>query len=179
MLLPGHTFLYSPPVTKIKSLLEAGELGDLYFISMSRVNLGLHQSDVSVIWILPRTTSRSSPTGSARCRPRSRRSRAAAYSRTSPTSRSWNMRYDDVRRRPPRALLALTRQAPPDRDRRLTQMLVYDDTSTEPIASSTPWRRVAPTGNLRGVQALYRTGDIVSPKVEPTEPLALEIADFC
>ena len=52
VLLPGHTFLYSPPVTKIKELLDAGDLGELYFISMSRVNLGLHQSDVSVIWDL-------------------------------------------------------------------------------------------------------------------------------
>ena len=33
-------------------LLSGGELGDIYFISMSRVNLGLHQSDVSVAWDL-------------------------------------------------------------------------------------------------------------------------------
>jgi len=47
-LMPGHTFLYSPPVLKIKELLDAGALGDVYFVSMSRVNLGLHQPDVSV-----------------------------------------------------------------------------------------------------------------------------------
>ena len=52
MLLPGHTFLYSPPVTHDPELIDAGELGDLYFVSMSRVNLGLHQADVSVIWDL-------------------------------------------------------------------------------------------------------------------------------
>ena len=48
----GHTFIYSPPVRAIKRLLEAGTLGDVYFISASRVNLGLHQRDVSVIWDL-------------------------------------------------------------------------------------------------------------------------------
>ena len=48
----GHTFLYSPPVRAVKEMLDDGELGDLYFISSSRVNLGLHQRDVSVIWDL-------------------------------------------------------------------------------------------------------------------------------
>ena len=33
-------------------MLDDGDLGDLYFISSSRVNLGLHQRDVSVIWDL-------------------------------------------------------------------------------------------------------------------------------
>ena len=50
--MPGHTFLYSPPVNMIRSLIETGELGEIYFISTSRVNLGLHQSDVSVAWDL-------------------------------------------------------------------------------------------------------------------------------
>ena len=50
--MPGHTFLYSPPVNTIRSLIASGELGDIYFISTSRVNLGLHQADVSVAWDL-------------------------------------------------------------------------------------------------------------------------------
>ena len=50
--MPGHTFLYSPPVVAIKELIDSGDLGDLYFISSSRVNLGLHQPDVSVVWDL-------------------------------------------------------------------------------------------------------------------------------
>ena len=52
VLMPGHTFLYSPPVNLIKSMIDTGELGDIYFISTSRVNLGLHQRDVSVAWDL-------------------------------------------------------------------------------------------------------------------------------
>ena len=50
--MPGHTFLYSPPVKSIRDLIATGELGEIYFISTSRVNLGLHQSDVSVVWDL-------------------------------------------------------------------------------------------------------------------------------
>ncbi len=49
ILMPGHTFLYSPPVVKVKELLSTGELGELYFGTSSRVNLGIHQSDVSVV----------------------------------------------------------------------------------------------------------------------------------
>ena len=52
VIMPGHTFLYSPPVTMIRDLIDSGELGDIYFISTSRVNLGLHQADVSVVWDL-------------------------------------------------------------------------------------------------------------------------------
>ena len=51
-LMVGHTFQYSPPVMKIKEILEAGELGEIFYISSTRVNLGLHQKDVSVIWDL-------------------------------------------------------------------------------------------------------------------------------
>ena len=52
LLMCGHTFLYSPPVRAVKALIDDGELGDIYFVSSSRVNLGVHQRDVSVIWDL-------------------------------------------------------------------------------------------------------------------------------
>ena len=48
----GQTFLYSPPVREVKRLIDTNELGDIFFISSSRVNLGLHQRDVSVVWDL-------------------------------------------------------------------------------------------------------------------------------
>ena len=50
--MPGHTFLYSPPVVAMRDLIARGELGEIYFMSTSRVNLGLHQTDVSVAWDL-------------------------------------------------------------------------------------------------------------------------------
>ncbi len=48
----GHTFIYSPAVLKIKELLDAGELGDIHYISTTRVNLGLFQEDINVVWDL-------------------------------------------------------------------------------------------------------------------------------
>jgi len=51
-LMTGHTFIYSPPVVKVKELIDSGSLGDLRYISFSRVNLGLYQKDVDVIWDL-------------------------------------------------------------------------------------------------------------------------------
>lgn len=51
-LMTGHTFVYSPPVVRIKELIDAGELGSLQHLSFSRVNLGLYQKDVDVVWDL-------------------------------------------------------------------------------------------------------------------------------
>jgi predicted dehydrogenase len=51
-LMVGHTFVFSPPVRKIGDLIHRGHLGDIHFITSSRVNLGLHQKDVSVVWDL-------------------------------------------------------------------------------------------------------------------------------
>jgi predicted dehydrogenase len=47
-----HTFLFTPAVQKIKQLLQEGELGKLYYYDSTRVNLGLFQHDVNVIWDL-------------------------------------------------------------------------------------------------------------------------------
>ncbi len=52
IIMVGHTFLFSPPVIKIKELISSGDLGKIFYISSTRVNLGLHQKDVSVIWDL-------------------------------------------------------------------------------------------------------------------------------
>ncbi|MDE3109180.1 MAG: Gfo/Idh/MocA family oxidoreductase [Acidobacteriota bacterium] len=47
-----HTFLFTGAVRKIRELTENGVLGDLYYYDSLRVNLGLFQHDVSVIWDL-------------------------------------------------------------------------------------------------------------------------------
>jgi predicted dehydrogenase len=47
-----HTFLFTGAVKKIKELVDSGELGDLYYFDSMRVNLGLFQHDVNVIWDL-------------------------------------------------------------------------------------------------------------------------------
>jgi predicted dehydrogenase len=47
-----HTFLFSGSVRKIREVIDAGTLGPLYYFDSTRVNLGLFQHDVSVIWDL-------------------------------------------------------------------------------------------------------------------------------
>ena len=47
-----HTFLFTGAVRKIRQLIEEGVLGDLYYYDSTRVNLGLFQHDISVIWDL-------------------------------------------------------------------------------------------------------------------------------
>lgn len=52
ILLVDHTFVYTGAVRKIKELINKGELGDLIYYDSTRVNLGLFQQDVDVIWDL-------------------------------------------------------------------------------------------------------------------------------
>jgi predicted dehydrogenase len=52
VLMCDHTFLYTGAVRKIKELYDTGELGKLQFFDSVRINLGLFQSDISVIWDL-------------------------------------------------------------------------------------------------------------------------------
>ncbi len=51
-ILVDHTFIYTGAVRKIKDLIEKGELGDLIYYDSTRVNLGLFQQDVDVVWDL-------------------------------------------------------------------------------------------------------------------------------
>jgi predicted dehydrogenase len=52
VLLVDHTFTYTGAVRKMKELVTAGALGDIYYYDSVRVNLGLFQNDVNVIWDL-------------------------------------------------------------------------------------------------------------------------------
>src|SRR2546426_3155028 len=47
-----HTFLFTGAVRKIRQLIDEGVLGELYYYDSTRVNLGLFQHDVSVVWDL-------------------------------------------------------------------------------------------------------------------------------
>jgi len=52
VLLVDHTFVYTDAVRKIRELISSGKLGEIYYYDAVRVNLGLFQHDVSVIWDL-------------------------------------------------------------------------------------------------------------------------------
>src|SRR5262249_38183630 len=51
-LMVDHTYVYSGPVKLIKKLIDGGDIGELYFIDSGRINLGLFQHDVNVVWDL-------------------------------------------------------------------------------------------------------------------------------
>ncbi len=52
VLMTGHIFTYTGPVRKLKELVTSGHLGEIYYYDAVRVNLGLFQHDVSVLWDL-------------------------------------------------------------------------------------------------------------------------------
>lgn len=51
-LMVGHTFIYTAAVRKMKEIVDSGELGKIYYINSQRLNLGLFQPDINVIWDL-------------------------------------------------------------------------------------------------------------------------------
>ena len=52
LLAVDHTFIFTGAVRKIKELVDAGELGELYYFDSVRINLGAFQHDVNVLWDL-------------------------------------------------------------------------------------------------------------------------------
>lgn len=52
ILMVDHTYLFNNAVRKIKQLVDAGDLGELYYVDSVRINLGLFQKDINVIWDL-------------------------------------------------------------------------------------------------------------------------------
>ena len=178
-LMPGHTFLYSPPVNTIREIIQSGELGDIYFISTSRVNLGLHQPDVSVAWDLgPHDFSilcywlDETPTHL------SAMSRSCIFP-SIPDVAFINLEYE----RGAIAHVELSWLAP-SKLRRTTivgsrKMIVYDDTSNEPVRIFDSGVMLDDPQSFGEFRLSYRTGEIVSPAVKPAEPLQLEMRDFC
>ena len=51
-LMVGHTFVYNPAVAVVKRILESKGIGDVHYLDSQRVNLGLHQFDINVLWDL-------------------------------------------------------------------------------------------------------------------------------
>jgi predicted dehydrogenase len=177
-LMCGHTFTYSPPVCRVKSLIERGELGDIYFISSSRVNLGLHQSDVSVIWDL-------GPHDFSILRywlgtsPRS----VSAVGRDSIISGIPDVAFITLHY--PSGLLANVEMSwlAPSKLRRTVvvgseKMVVYDDGASEQVRIFDHGVVYQDPETFGEYQLSYRTGDILSPQLDASEPLALQLADF-
>ena len=179
VLMPGHTFLYSAPVIMIRDLIASGELGEIFFISTSRVNLGIHQPDVSVVWDLgPHDFSilrywlDELPT------------KVAAMTRGCVIPSTPDVAFIDLVFGS--GIIAHVELAwlAPSKLRRTTivgsrKMVVYDDTSKEPVKIFDSGADLPNPGTFGEYRMTYRTGDILSPKVVATEPLSLQLADFC
>jgi predicted dehydrogenase len=179
VLMPGHTFLYSPPVNMGRELIRAGELGDIYFISTSRVNLGQHQSDVSVVWDLgPHDFS------ILRYWLDDMPVRVSAVSRGCVMADTPDVSFINLEF--PLGTIAHVELSwlAPSKLRRTAivgskKMLVYDDTSSEPIRIFDSGAHLPDPKTFGEFKLTYRTGDILSPRVEGIEPLRLELEDFC
>ena len=52
VLMVGHTFLYNQAVHSMKDLIDRGDLGKVYYLDAARLNLGLFQKDINVLWDL-------------------------------------------------------------------------------------------------------------------------------
>ena len=176
----GHTFVFTPAVQKIRSLMKDGELGEIYYVNITRVNLGLFQRDVNVVWDL-------APHDVAMLN----HLFEATPHTVSATGHSYVQEgIEDV------AFLTLEypgRQIAhihvswldPNKIRKATfvgskKMLVYDDVSSlEKIRVYDKGVEVLPHyDNFGEFQLSYRFGDIFVPRIEQVEPLKVETAHF-
>jgi predicted dehydrogenase len=177
VLMPGHTFLYSPPVVKVKELLEAGELGDLYFGTSSRVNLGIHQSDVSVVrdlaphdfsillyWLGEPEFVR-------------------AIGRDSIVPGTLDVVFLDLGYADGSVFHVELSWLAPTKLRRTVlvgseKMVVYEDTSSEQVRVFDRGVDRMDPRTFGEFQLSYRSGDVLTPRLSHDEPLRLEVADF-
>jgi predicted dehydrogenase len=179
VLMPGHTFLYSPAVNVIKDMIADGALGEIYFISSSRVNLGIHQSDVSVVWDLgPHDFS------ILRYWLDELPQRVSALSRSCVIPGIADVAFVNLEF--PSGTIGHVELSwlAPSKLRRTAvvgseKMVVYDDTSNEPVRLFDSGVTLPEPQTFGEYRLSYRTGDIVSPRVDAIEPLALELRDFC
>lgn len=177
VLMPGHTFLYSPPVRKVKDLLDAGELGRLYFGTFSRVNLGIHQADVSVVHDLaPHDFSillywLGEP------------SFVRAVGCDAVGSGQLDVAFIDLAM-PSGAVVhvELSWLAPMKLRRTVLvgsgKMIVYEDTAPEQVRVYDRGVDVSNPQSFGEHQLSYRSGDIYAPRLAADEPMRLELEDF-
>ena len=178
VLMCGHTFLYSPPVRTVRKLIDDGEVGDIYFVSSSRVNLGLHQRDVSVIWDLgPHDFSillywLGTPPNTIR-----------ATGRDSIVPGIADVAF--VTMDFPSGVIAnveLSWLAPSKLRRTVIvgskKMIVYEDGAAEAVKIFDRGVVYKDPETFGEYHLSYRTGDILSPQLSSEEPLAVQSAEF-
>ncbi|MDY0296403.1 MAG: Gfo/Idh/MocA family oxidoreductase [Acidobacteriota bacterium] len=178
-LMSGHTFLYSPPVREVKRIIDRGDLGKIEFISFRRINLGIHQRAVNVVWdLLPHDLSMALYwLGDVKL------SRARSFLKTSvgahPDVGSVFMEFDNAT-----MMEGLVSWLSPRKLRETIvvgnrRMLIYNDTEPEEkIKIYDKKVEELEPGDFGEFQLAYRVGDVISPRVDSSEPIGLMVADF-
>ncbi len=178
----GHTFLFVPAVRKIRQLIHDGELGEIYYVSIRRVNLGIFQRDTNVVWDLaPHDVAMmnylfdSSPvkvSATGRCYVQKEKNLEDVAFIT--------LEYPDNR-----IVHLHVSWLDPNKIRETTfvgsrKMLVYDDVAmTDKIRIYDKGVDVMPHYDGFGEFHLaYRHGDILIPRIEQVEPLKIETGHF-
>jgi predicted dehydrogenase len=178
LLMPGHTFLYSPPVAKVRQLIDRDVLGEMYFVTSARMNLGKYQKDGVICDLAPHDISillhwLEEPVVQVAASGRS------VFQAGVPETAFLTLTFAGGAT----ANIELSWLAP----RKVRQMVVvgsrrmvqYDDTSSdEAIRIYDRGMEFETPENFGEYQLTYRSGDIVAPRLEPAEPLALELQDF-
>jgi predicted dehydrogenase len=181
VLMVGHTFIYNPAVVKVRELIQAGELGEIFYIDSERVNLGLHQFDINVIWDLgPHDVSIILYWLGER--PISVSARGHSYTQNGIEDVAFiTLEFTDK----VMAHIHVSWMSPA-KLRRTTiigsrRMVVYDDLQvTEKIKlyDSGVESLHLNAATRAELQRTYRVGDVLSPRIDVTEPLRLECAHF-
>jgi predicted dehydrogenase len=178
VLMPGHTFIYSPAVNTVRDLIREGVVGDIHFITSSRMNLGKYQSNGVVCDLAPHDLSillywLDQPVLEVAA------SGSSVFEKGVPETAFMTLTFGGGTT----ANVQLSWLAP----RKMRQMIVvgsrrmvqYDDTATdEPVRVYDRGIEIGPPTNFGEHQLTYRSGDVVSPRVQPQEPLRLELDDF-
>jgi predicted dehydrogenase len=180
VLMPGHTFIYSPAVNAVRELIRGGVVGEVHFITSSRLNLGKYHAggvlsdlaphDLSILlYWLEQPVVEVAASGSSVLREGV--PETAFLTLTFAGGQTANVQISWLAPRKVRQMIVVGSQ----------RMVQYDDTaSDEPVRIYDRGMDVLPPepANFGEHQLIYRTGDVVIPRVEPAEPLRLELADF-
>jgi predicted dehydrogenase len=178
VLMVGHTFEYNPAVTRMRALLEAGDLGDLWYLHSQRVNLGRIQRDINALWSIgPHDVSIANYLIGAA--PRWVSARGARYLHADVEDVVFaTLGYDD-------GVLAHLHVSwlDPSKLRRTTvvgsrRMVVFDDLDSEAKLRVYDKGADPVSGGFGEFQFRLRRGDLHVPRTDLTEPLALELDHF-
>jgi|SRR4051812_16182379 predicted dehydrogenase len=178
VVMPGHTFVYSPSVNAVRALIRDGVVGEVYFITSSRMNLGKYQRDGVVMDLAPHDLSillhwLEEPVvqvaASARSVFQHDVPETAFLTVTFASGATANIQISWLAPRKMRQTVVVGSK----------RMVQYDDTmSDEPIRVYDRGMDFLPPANFGEYQLTYRTGDVLIPRVAPAEPLSLELEDF-